>query len=207
MDRQAESPLREVRMNYRLRFEKSLALALALLIVCFHAFPRFKFRTTSPGRVNIELAVESVPITHQGGRPTPPPRPVVPVPVDDPAVPEDATIEVTELDFAIWPYNPEGNGGPVGGHARIVPPRPIAEVFPEYPESARKKGLKGIVKLSLFVDVLGGVTEVVVISNSTGSDECAQEAIKAARASRFLPARQQGRAVATWMMREYGFFF
>jgi TonB family protein len=127
------------------------------------------------------------------------------VPVDDPRTPLDETIDTTELDYNIWHYNHEGKGGPIGGQPRIFPPRPIAEVFPAYPESASKKGLKGSVKVSLFVDVTGTVTEVIVMKNTTGSDECAKEAVKAAKGSRFLPARQGGKPVSVWTVREYKF--
>ena len=61
--------------------------------------------------------------------------------------------------------------------------------------------------LNLFIDLHGKVTEVVVMNNTTGSDACAKEAVKAARASRFLPAQQAGSRVGTWTVREYGFYF
>lgn len=198
--------MRESHGIYRIRFEKALTLSLALLITLFLVFPRFTIKPRVFERVYFIPAIESIPMTRQGGRPTPPRRPAVPVPVDDPRIPLDETIETTDLDYNVWQYNPEGMGGPVGGQPRIIPPRPMAEVFPEYPEEAKKRGLKGSVKLSIFIDVHGNVTEVVVISNTTGSDECAKEAVKAARASRFLPAQQAGEPIGTWTIREYGFF-
>jgi TonB family protein len=199
--------LRDNRGSPQLRFEKALACSLALLIVLFVAFQRFNIKPRSFEKVFFNPTIESVPITRQGGTRVQPRRPATPVPVDDPKIPLDETIDTTELNYDIYPYNPEGMGGPVGGQPRIVPPRPVAEVFPEYPESARKKGQKGSVKLNLFIDLHGNVTEVVVVSNSTDSDECAKEAVKAARASRFLPAQQGGKAVGTWTVREYGFYF
>ena len=199
--------LRDNRGSYRLRFEKSLIGSLSLLIVLFLLFPRFNIKLRSFEKVYFLPEVISVPITHQGGSRIPPRHPAVPVPVDDPKIPLDETIDTTELNYNIYQFNPDGLGGPAGGQPRIVPPRPVAEVFPEYPESAKKKGLKGTVKLNIYIDLHGRVTEVVVVNNSTGSNECAEEAIKAARASRFLPAQQGGEPVGTWTAREYGFGF
>ena len=199
--------MRDARGSYQLRFEKALSASLALLIILFLLFPRLNIKIRKFDKVYFIPTIESVPITRQGGSPTPPKRPAVPVPVDDPAVPLDETIDTTELNYNVYQYNPDGLGGPAGGQPRIIPPRPVAEVFPEYPKEARKKGLQGFVKLNLFIDEHGNVTEVVIVTNSTGSEDCAKEAVKAARASRFLPAQQGGKAVGTWTVREYGFYF
>lgn len=204
---QARRTLREeFKATYRLRLERATVIALLLVITCFHLWPRWQIKTKPLPPIQFQVAVEEVPVTRQPAAMPPPLRPAVPVPVDDPALPLDETIELTELFFDLTPsFFPPG--APEGAQTAVSPPRPVAEVFPEYPKGARQKGAQGVVKVSLLVRADGSVAEAVVILNTTGSEECAQAAIKAARATRFIPAKERGVPVASWTTREYGFYF
>ncbi|RMF58816.1 MAG: TonB family protein, partial [Calditrichaeota bacterium] len=68
-----------------------------------------------------------------------------------------------------------------------------------------KKGVHGVVKLSIHVDEKGRVTEVVVVENTTGSEKCAQAAVDAAYGSRFYPAKEGNKAVSFWISQPYRF--
>jgi protein TonB len=153
------------------------------------------------------VTVENIPITHQGKKKPPPPRPVVPIPSDDEDIPAEETIEPIDLEFFV-DNGADGGGGlgeeGVGAPVR-TPPRPIAWVIPEYPEKAKKKGGKGEVKISIQIDASGKVVDAVVIENTTGSDLCAQSAIRAALASRFIPAKVNGKAKEDWLIMPYRF--
>ncbi len=195
----------DFRAGYRQRMERATAVALLVVILLFLLVPRYKVRQRPLPVVSHTIEVQEVPVTRQPSGASPPPRPAVPVPVEDPALPADETIELTDLSFAaplVLASGPPGQSTPP-----VTPPRPVAEVFPEYPKSARSKGLQGVVKLSLLVAADGTVAEAVVIQNTTGSEACAQAALKAARATRFIPARQRGVPIASWTVREYGFYF
>lgn len=192
--------------GYRVRLERAAVIALLLLIVCFQLSPRFKVEPRPVALLPLRVQVEDVPVTRQPGAVAPPPRPAVPVPVDDPVLPQDETIELTDISFQAASSSLMA-GAPESGASFVSPPRPIAEVFPEYPKAARQKGAQGVVKVSLLVRADGSVAEAVVILNTTGSEECARAALRAARATRFIPGKEHGVPVATWTTREYGFYF
>jgi len=196
----------EFKRGYRLRLERATILALLLVIICFQLWPRWEGSKKPPTVVPFRVHVEEVPVTRQPGGTLPPLHPAVPVPVDDPALPLDETIELTDIAFDLTP-SLLAAGAPESGAALVSPPRPVAEVFPEYPKAARQRGAQGVVKVSLLVRADGSVAEAVVILNTTGSEECAQAAIKAARSTRFIPAKERGVPVAAWTTREYGFYF
>jgi len=46
-----------------------------------------------------------------------------------------------------------------------VPPTPVKRVAPEYPSSARRKGIEGYVTLSLLIDEAGSVQDIVVLDS------------------------------------------
>ncbi|MCR4440072.1 MAG: TonB family protein [bacterium] len=203
----ATSTAHEVfKAGYRVRLERAAVIALLLLIFFFQLSPRFEVGRRPVALLPVQVQVEEVPVTRQVGALAPPPRPAVPVPVDDPALPLDETIDLTEISFQAASSSLLG-GAPESSASSVTPPRPIAEVFPEYPKAARQKGAQGVVKVSLLVKPDGSVAEAVVVLNTTGSEECALAALRAARATRFVPGEERGVPVATWTTREYGFHF
>ncbi len=77
----------------------------------------------------------------------------------------------------------------------MVPPRPLAEVRPNYPLSARLAGFEGVVKVIVFVDEKGQVTTVRILASS-GHSSLDQAVLDAYKAARYTPALQHGRPVA-----------
>ena len=188
---------------FRKNIEKSLLIVLAFFIIIFQLSKRWDI-AGSPIEIPdvvIYLNIKDVPITKQGVKKPRPLLPTVPIPVEDPAVPEDLTIETTDVDFDLQlPPMPEGDG-----FFSIAQPRPIADVFPEYPESEQKKGVKGEVELSLLVDETGIVKNVQVVKNTTNSKVCEQSAIRAAYQMKFMPAKKNKKYVAVWVRKNYKF--
>lgn len=89
--------------------------------------------------------------------------------------------------------------GAAGASTRIaapafVPPRPVSEVLPTYPLSARRSGFEGLVKVSVLVDESGAVTGVEVLSSS-GHASLDQAVLDALRHAHFAPAQQDGKPV------------
>lgn len=73
-------------------------------------------------------------------------------------------------------------------------PRFLHKAMPRYPRLARELGKEGTVLLRLTIDERGSLTHVEVLQRAgSGFDE---EAVRAARESRFSPARINGKAVA-----------
>ena len=149
------------------------------------------------------LTVEDIPITRQGTPRKPPPRPVVPIPSEDDLIPDDVTIEDTELTYESFSLS-SGSGVPLG-QINIFQPRPIFEVIPEYSEDLQKKGIEGAVKLHLHIDRTGRVINVVVLENTTGSSVCANAAKEAALKGRYIPAKKDGKPTDLWISRTYTF--
>lgn len=182
----------------------SLVVTLLGMILLFSLFPKVK--VNRPERIKIissAITVEEIPVTRQVGAMKPPARPAVPIPSDDIALPDDITIDDTELDFSS--ASTISGSGLIPEPVQIIQPRPIFEVIPEYPEELQKKGIQGTVKLSLHIDANGRVIHVIVIENSTGSDACANAAREAAIKGRYIPAKKDGQPTDLWITRTYTF--
>lgn len=190
--------------QYQIILEKSTILALILVIILFILFPRIKVgkRIKNEG-YGTALTVEDIPITRQGTPRKPPPRPVVPIPSEDDLIPEDVTIEDTELTFENF-SSLQGSSTSLG-LITIFQPRPIFEVIPEYSEELQKKGIEGVVKLHLHIDKSGQVINIVVLENTTGSTICANSAKQAAMKGRYIPAKKNGNPTDLWISRTYTF--
>lgn len=192
------------RSQYQINFKRSLIITLALFNLLTFFSPGIDFRIEENEPPNIIINVENIPMTHQTRVKPPPPKPSVPIPTEDETIPEDATIvETTLKNTNIFDETP---GEPGLSGATLIPPKPIAWVFPEYPEEEKKKGVQGVVKLSIHIDKKGKVVEVVVLDNTTSSEKCARAAIEAAYGSRFRPAKEGNQAVNFWITQPYRFY-
>lgn len=78
-----------------------------------------------------------------------------------------------------------------------VPPTPVKEVKPRYPELAAASGMEADVVLLVYINVNGDV-EHVVVQGSSGLPAMDDEAVKAAKKCKFKPALQNGQPVAVW---------
>ena len=190
--------------HYQRNLRVAAIVALTVVIFVFQIFPRMSWKKETPKVIVIaSLHIENIPVTRQGTRKPPPPKPAVPIPSDDELIPEDVTIEKTELDLNL--YSPiEGEDGPPGAPI-VYQPRPIFEVIPEYPQELQKKGIQGIVKLHIHINKQGLVDQVVVIENTTGSLLCSRSAKNAAMQGRYMPAKSRGKPTDIWITRTYSF--
>ncbi len=190
--------------NYDLNLKRAVVVTLFSLIIIIYLSPRVDVEMQPPEPPQITISVENIPVTRQSFHLPPPPKPTVPIPSEDEAIPEDETIEETTLKYTNFFDNipHEITGMP---SQTIVPPRPIAWVFPEYPEEEKKKGVRGVVKISLHIDEHGKVIEAVVLENTTGSQKCEKAALEAAYGSRFYPAREGNKPVSYWLTQPYRF--
>lgn len=72
-------------------------------------------------------------------------------------------------------------------------PKFLKKVTPEYPPLARRHGKEGVVLLKLFIDSEGNLRDVKLLSGAEYG--FGKAAIKAVKASQYIPARRNGRAV------------
>ncbi len=196
-----KNPLRE---QYQIVLQKATVFALVLVIILFVLFPKIKVgNPIKIEGIGTALTVEDIPITRHGTLRKPPPRPVVPIPSEDDLIPDDVTIEDTELTFESFAQS-SGSGTAVG-QINIFQPRPIFEVIPEYSEDLQKKGIEGLIKLHLHIDQTGQVIDVIILDNTTGSSACAKAAKEAALKGRYIPAKKDGKPTDLWIARTYTF--
>lgn len=189
--------------SYGSNIKRAVILTLFLFNLIALFSPRLEMSSREQELPPIIISAENIPLTRQAHRMPPPPKPTVPIPSDDESIPEDETIEETTLQYTTIFDLSEGVPSMTG--LRVIPPKPIAWVFPEYPDEDKKKGVEGVVKLSIHVDKNGRVIEVVILENTTNSENCAAAAIEAAYASRFFPAKEGSEAVSFWISQPYRF--
>ena len=185
---------------YRIAIKKSLIIALSLLIILLLLYPTYNPKNVKKKIVHINIVVEDIPITKQGIYRPPPPKPAIPIPTEEESVPEDETIEETNLNFDVSPFISSGTYEGFGSLS-YIPPRPVAEVIPEYPKGDYKKGITGTVKLHVKINSNGKVVDVVVLENTTSSNRCAEAAMKAAYQCRYIPARRGNKTISCWTTR------
>ncbi|MCS6924834.1 MAG: energy transducer TonB [Candidatus Binatia bacterium] len=90
-----------------------------------------------------------------------------------------------------------GDGG--GGGGSLARPDYGVNPKPPYPLLARRMGAQGVVVLRVFVQANGTVGEVTV-SQSSGFSILDESAVKTVRERwRFVPARLDGRPIASWV--------
>ena len=189
---------------YQKQIRWAIVIALLLTISAFQLFPTMRWgKKQGENIVFATIEVENIPVTRQGTRKPPPPRPAVPIPSEDELFPEDLTIEETELDLNL--YSDILGEGRAPGAPVVYQPRPIYEVIPDYPEELQRKGIQGIVKLHIHINKFGLVDQAVVLENTTGSKLCAESAKKAALQGRYLPAKSKGKPTDIWITRTYSF--
>ncbi len=154
----------------------------------------------SPQLIELDIVVQSVPATEQMVRRgvRPPQKPTVPIPSEDPSVPEDAVIEKT--DFLQSGDSPLGRSGR-STFKDTLPPVPVMQVIPKYSNAS----VSGLVRLLIKVDKEGRVRDVVVSKNTTRNDSCAAVAIRAAFKNIYKPARVGEKRITMWTVCEYGF--
>lgn len=79
-----------------------------------------------------------------------------------------------------------------------VKPVPVEIPAPEYPEIARKAGMRGQVVAKALIDVTGAV-ERAEVAESSGSEFFDEAALDAVKMAKFKPAQHQGKPVRVWV--------
>lgn len=197
-------------------FIASVILSIIFVATAIHV-PLFQTENFAD-RVKVPpviIHLENIPETRQQVK-TPAPKLAVPLEVDDDILPDEITIESTELDFdaapeTIPPVIEIGEG--VDEIDKVEEeifeffaveeqPERIENVVPEYPDIARRAGIEGTVIVRALVGKDGNVREAKVLN---GPKELHDAAIKAAMASKFKPARQNDMAVSCWVAMPFRF--
>lgn len=195
-----KNPDADLKLKYQKWFELSLVIALLFIIVLFYAFKRFEAGYNLAKSVDVQIESIDIPKTEQLQKPPPPARPAIPIESEDEDIPEDLTIEETEVDFnkAIeeLPPPPEEEEPIVPFAALSDKPKVIRRVEPVYPELAKKAGIEGRVIVKVLINTKGDVEKVQLLKSHPMLDDAA---IAAARKFKFKPGKQRDRFVKVWM--------
>jgi protein TonB len=199
-----DTPSKELKLQYKKVLELGLIVSLSLHILFMQAFKKFEVRMVQKTAKMKALEVEEIPQTQQQKEAAAPSRPSVPIASEDEDIPEDETIEITDLDLEAEPPPPPP---PDDGQIVFVPydeaPMPIGGFQAiqrrlVYPEIARKAGVEGRVLVWAQVDVDGSVVRTKVVK-SLGPNGCDEAAVNAIKSVDWKPAKQRDRPVKVWI--------
>jgi len=201
-----KNPEANLKLKYRKVFELSMVIALFIMLVTFQILRAISMETEEAETPEIQIEVADIPPTEQIKKPPPPPKPSIPIPTESEDVPEDFTIEQTDLDLSDIPAPPpppEDDGEVNIFVAYDEPPRPVGgfaaiQKALEYPEIARKAGVEGKVFVQVLVSEKGRVVDTRIVK-SLGHAGCDQAAIDAIRSVEWKPALQRDKPVKVWV--------
>ena len=94
-----KNPDHDLKRTYKRVFRTSMAIAFILHVGIGIMFPTFTSGTRKIERKTIVIENVDIPETRQIHRAPPPPRPSIPIATESEDVPDDVTIETTDLDF------------------------------------------------------------------------------------------------------------
>jgi protein TonB len=202
-----KNPRYDLRLKYKKVIELTLALALLICILLFQAFKKLEHRGVEKEFALEKIEAEEIPQTEQEKLPPPPSRPAVPIESESEDIPDDVTIDDTEIDFEELPPPPPPPPAEDEAATFFVaydePPQPIGgfEAIQKklvYPEIARKAGIEGQVTIYAHINEKGDVinTRILVPLGNSGCNEAAVAAIKAVK---WKPAKQRDKPVAVWV--------
>ena len=205
-----KSPGADLKRAYQKVFWRCTGVTFLLHLLLALLFPSFEVRSAMARPDQQLVHIEDIPETRQVQRPPPPPRPAVPVETESEDVPDDVTIESTDLDFDDAPLDlppppppGSGDGAPPPEEEEIVEfwavekkPELVKRVIPKYPPVAWEAGLVGQVFVTFTVGMDGRVKDAQVVK---GSEVFRQAALNAVCQFVFRPAVQNDRPVAVRM--------
>lgn len=200
-------PEANLKLKYKRVFEIAIALALFICIIFFQSFSRFEKKQVEKKIEIAKIEVAEIPKTEQEKIAPPPSRPAVPIESDNEDIPEDETIDDTEIDFEKIPPPPPPP--PTDEESATIfvpydePPQPIGGFAAiqsklQYPEIARKAGVEGRVMVHVQIDENGNVSNTKILV-SLGNNGCDEAAVQAIRSVKWKPAMQRDRPVKVWV--------
>ncbi|HEX9180830.1 MAG TPA: energy transducer TonB [Burkholderiales bacterium] len=167
--------------------------------------PPLSVRLAEPPPVVPEIKPVPPPPVPKTLRPKPEQHPEIrPEPVATPAPVDPAPAPPAVLTA------PQGTVAPTVAAPPPEPPRPVpvtppvynaaylSNPPPDYPAVARRRGLEGVVLLSVLVNE-AGLPKEVKLARSSGTPILDDAALEAVKGWRFVPARQGEQAVSAWV--------
>lgn len=199
-------------------FMASLIFSLILTVVVIHTpLPEKKNPEHKIEVPPVIIMVENIPKTRHLVSTPAPAKPYVqgslPIEVDDEIMPDEITIEDTNLELNAAPPTLPFSLVPEEGttveedeifeyFAVEEEPKILNTVIPEYPKFAERAGIEGTIHLKVLVNKKGLVDSVKVIK---GPKIFHKPSIDAANKTTFIPAKQYDKPVACWVIMPFKF--
>jgi protein TonB len=201
-----KNPEVDLRLKYKKVIEFTLVLSLLLCILMFQAFKKFEHDKVDSNIEVQKIQAEEIPQTQQEKLPPPPSRPAIPIESESEDIPEDATMEETDIDFDEVPPPPPpppDDGDQIQFIPYDEPPQPIGGFAAiqkklKYPEIARKAGIEGQVIIYAKINTHGVVINTKVVK-PLGNSGCNEAAISAIKQVKWKPAMQRDKPVTVWV--------
>jgi len=199
------SPKANLRLQYKKIYEVALVVALILMITTFQLAGQFSLAPTSLSKVDFKIEVADIPVTEQFRKPSPPPRPTIPIPTEEESIPEDLTIALTEIDLTnIPPPPPPPEDEELIFVAYDKPPEIIGgfaklQKYLKYPMLAWKSGIEGIVFIKVTIGVDGRTECVEIIKAKPANCGFEESAVEAIKKVRWEPAKQRDKKIRVWV--------
>ena len=204
-----KTPVIEINRTYRKSLKFTFMISLLVFVVLFQAIPKkMQLGSGVPDAEQIDLIAEDItPRTQQLTQVQPPPRPAMPIPIDDDEIPEDLTIAETELVFDELPPAPPPPSESTEDGYRFIPfdspPEPIGglaslQKYIQYPEIARQAGVESRVVVGILVDEKGNCVKTIILKSSetkVGFEDAAQYAVSKLK---WIPEKQRDVPVQVW---------
>ena len=178
-----KNPEVDLKLKFRRVFEASLVVTLLIIILFLYSFKKFEAGYVLEKTVDVKIETVEIPQTEQFNRPPPPARPSIPIASEDEDIPDELTIDETEIDFT-QPINeappppPKEEEPIVEFYALSDKPEVITRIEPEYPDLARKAGIEGMVVVKVLIDTKGDVEKVEIVKSHPMLDDAAMNAAK-----------------------------
>ncbi|MBN1999687.1 energy transducer TonB [candidate division KSB1 bacterium] len=189
-------------------FEISLIVTLAFLIFVFQGWKSISRSVQPQERVTYVMEMVPQPPTEQVRKVTRPQRPAVPLESENPDIPEDATIDPTQISlYDIPPLSAVVEVEELPEYGTFIafdsPPQPVGGYTAimknvVYPELARLAGIDGKVIVYALIDKNGCVADTKIYK-SLGNNGCDEAAVDAVRSVKWFPAKQRDKAVSVWI--------
>jgi hypothetical protein len=198
--------IRKDKILYRRNLKAGIVTALVLAILLFGFFPEFKRNKALIQQSEPLILLSDVPSTVHDNSFFAPPHPPMPEIIVSDYVLEWPLPDVEMADVVAAGNNANGkNIRADKGNSSFSPasfiPKQTLEVFPE----KSKNHAEGEVKLSLRIGGEGKALAHKVLLNTTGSEECLQNSIKAAYKSRWNPVDTNLVSSGYWVEKTYEF--
>ena len=192
-----ESPTKELKLRYKKILELGLIVSLILHIFLMQASKKVKERTIQR-TVKLEaLQLEEIPQTQQERSAPAPSRPTVPIASEDETLPEDETIDFTDLDLDAEPPPPPPPPDAIDDSVPVFvphdePPEPVGG----YAAIQSKLVYPEMIWAQIGVD---GSVKRTRVMKSLGPNGCDEAAINAIRTVKWKPAMQRDKPVRVWV--------